>query len=180
MKTAKPAAASIRPDSSTHAATRRSRVYLAMLLVFAAGLATVVGALFMQWRVTAQADSARAEGLAAAVDLTPKLLSYDYRKSAAQLPEAQKNTTGDFRTEYENLIKQHVSKRAAAQQFVTKVRVQDRSIVTAEPERLVTMLFLSQVTTSTELNGRRLDNSSVRVAMMKIDGRWLVAGLERV
>jgi Mce-associated membrane protein len=53
-------------------------------------------------------------------------------------------------------------------------------VVSADPVRVVAMLYLSQVTTSTSLAAPRLDNSSVRVTLTEVDGRWLVAGLDRV
>jgi Mce-associated membrane protein len=77
-------------------------------------------------------------------------------------------------------VQQYLTPNAMKQQFVTHVTVRDKSVVSAEPGKLVAMLYLSQVTTSATLTAPRLDNSSVRVTLTEVGGQWLVAGLERV
>jgi Mce-associated membrane protein len=156
---------------------RWPRMILLAGVVLSAAAVVVTG---LQWRTAMQTEAARVDALAAAVDLTPRLLTYDYRTLPAEAAQAQAATTGDFAKEYSTLVAQYLTPNAQRQQFVTQVTVRDKSVVSADPVRVVAMLYLSQVTTSTSLAAPRLDNSSVRVTLTEVDGRWLVAGLDRV
>jgi Mce-associated membrane protein len=164
-------------DSKPEARRPWPTVVLAAVVVLLAAVVVVAG---LQWRTAAQTEQARTDGLAAAVDLTPKLLTFDYRTLPVEVGQAQATTTGDFAKEYSTLVQQYLTPNAMKQQFVTQVTVRDKAVVSAEPGKLVAMLYLSQVTTSATLTAPRLDNSSVRVTLTEVGGQWLVAGLERV
>lgn len=155
------------------------RLRIGALLVVVCGLAAMSVVLGLKLQDSSASVRARTEGLAAATRLTPQLLGYDYR-TPPQTDQVAGGTTGDFTKQYTTLVEQYLTPQASAQQFVTQVTVRDMSVVRAEPRHLVAMLFLSQVTTSTALPAPRLDASSVRVTLDEVDGRWLVAGLERV
>lgn len=151
-----------------------------VLIAAAVLLVAAVAVLGVRGWMQHGADRARTEGLAAAVALVPAVLGVDHRKLAEQTAAAQAASTGEFAREYRELVERDLVPHAAEQQFVTTVEVRDAAVVSAEPDRLVALLFLSQSTTSTELPAQRLDSSSVRVTLDEVDGRWLVGELERL
>jgi Mce-associated membrane protein len=161
------------PGKARRAVTTSLGVLAVALLVVTA----VMSARFVGHERT---QNARAAGLAAAVELTPELLTYDYRTLAADVARAQAATTGEFAGQYRALVEQSLDPNAAQQQFVTKVQVSDSSVVSATPSEVVALLYLSQVTTSKRLTAPRLDNSGVRVTVSEVDGRWLISKLDRI
>jgi Mce-associated membrane protein len=159
----------------------RSRtVAIGVLGVLAAGL--LAAAAVLGWSLADQGRiaSARSAGLAAAVELTPQLLTYDYRTLPADTGRAEAATTGDFGSQYRALIEKTVGPNAGELQFVSKAEVRDSSVVSATPGGVVALIFISQVTTSKNLTAPRLDSSGVRVTMSEVDGRWLISKLDRV
>ena len=44
----------------------------------------------------------------------------------------------------------------------------------AAQNKVVVLLFVNQTTTSTRLDGPRVDLNRVRLTLVKVDGRWLV------
>lgn len=150
---------------------------LGALTVLLAGLAGV--GLWQHREATATA-AARADGLAAAEALVQELFTIDYRTLPADTARAEAATTGDFTGEYRALIDRSVAPNAPAQRLVTKATARDGSVVSATPDRVVALVFIGQVTTSTNLTAPRLDSSGVRVTLDKVGGRWLIAKLDRV
>lgn len=161
------------PGRSRQVATAAVTVLVVALMV---GLA-VVGWTRAQ---DAGTETAREAGLRAAVELTPTLLTYDYRTLTEDSARAEAATTGEFAGQYQELIRTSIAPNAARLQLVTKAEVRDSSLVSVEPDQVVALLFLSQVTTSRDLTAPRLDSSGVRVTMTGVDGRWLVSKLDRV
>lgn len=153
---------------------------LATLGVLTAALAVAAGVGTWQWRAATATTQARVDGLAAAVVLTPELLTLDYRTMPSDVARAEAATTGDFAVDYHALIDQTVAPNAPSQRLVMHATVRESSVVSATPDRVVTLLFLAQTTTSMNLNAPRLDTSGVRVTLDKVDGRWLIAKLDRV
>lgn len=43
---------------------------------------------------------------------------------------------------------------------------------------MTTLVFLNQATTSTQTQGRQVDQSRVRMRLVEKDGRWLVAEVQ--
>lgn len=150
------------------------------LLVLLAALLAVGGLLVWQLHRASATASARSDGLAAATELTPRLLTYDYRSLPADIARAESATTGGFTTDYRDTVARTVTPHAAEQQLVTHATVRRASVVSADSDEVVALVFLSQVTTSTKLTAPRLDNSGVRVRLSRIGGTWSVAALDRV
>jgi len=153
---------------------------LAALGVLALAFAVLAGVGFWQFRDAAATAGARTDGLAAAMRLTPELLTYDYRTLPADAARAQAATTGAFGDQYRSLIDRSVKPNAPGQQLVTKATARDSAVLSASRDQVVALVFLSQVTTSTNLTAPRLDSSGVRVILHQIHGQWLIAGLDRL
>jgi Mce-associated membrane protein len=66
--------------------------------------------------------------------------------------------------------------RPGASQYhvVVKAEVAAASVVTATADQVVVLLFVNQTTTSTRLDGPRVDLNRVRLTLVKVDGDWLV------
>lgn len=160
---------------------RRSRSLAVRVLIAAAAVLVVaVGTLSVMAVHESRIDSARIYGLSAAVDLTPKLLTYDYRTLDADAAEAQASITGDFAGQYKDYFAQLLSPNAKAQQFVSKATVRAASEVSATADQVVALIYLDQATTSKALTAPRLDNSGVRVTVTEVGGRWLISKLDRL
>jgi Mce-associated membrane protein len=70
--------------------------------------------------------------------------------------------------------------RPSAEQYkaVVKAQVVAISVVRSTPDRVVLLLFVNQTTTSTRLDGPKVDLNRVRVTMSKAGDRWLISGLD--
>ncbi len=151
------------PDSRSRTRALRIGAIVAAVLLVAVG---VLGVLAVRDSRTA---AARADGLAAAAELTPRLLTYDFRSLA-----------DEFAGQYGSFADQILSPNAAAQKFQTKATVRNYAVISASTDELVALLFLDQATNSKALTAPRLDNAGVRVTMREVDGKWLVAGMDRL
>lgn len=162
------------PDGRSRALALRSLAVAAGVLAVAAIVLTVLTVR------DSRTEAARIQGIAAAVELTPRLLSYDYRSLADDKARAEAAITGDFAAQYAQFTGQILSPNAAGQNFVTKATVRDAAQVSWSADEVVAVLFLDQATTSKALTAPRLDNVGVRVTLRDVDGTWLISGLDRL
>lgn len=158
-------------------------VVLGILLV--AGLAAV-GVLGWQYQDGRQAQSARAEALAAAQKAAPAVLSYDYRHLDRDFTAARTHLTGDFRDEYGKTTKTVVGPTAEKYRGVVKATVAApasgaapaASVVSASPDEVVVLIFVNQVTRSTQVSGSRVDLNRVRMTMSRTADGWKVSAVD--
>ncbi len=52
------------------------------------------------------------------------------------------------------------------------------SVVRASENRVVLLLFVDQTTTSTRLEGPKVDLNRVRMTLSRTGGQWLVSGVD--
>ncbi len=57
---------------------------------------------------------------------------------------------------------------------VVDAQVVEAAVVSADPGRVVTVVFVNQTTTSTRVEGPKIDQSRVRMTLREVDGEWLV------
>jgi Mce-associated membrane protein len=98
-------------------------------------------------------------------------------RTEARVDAAAEGLTGDFRDEYTNLMKNIIAPGAKEKAISVQVSVQASSVVSADADSAVTLLFLNQITTSSENPEAVSSGSRVRVELEKQDGRWLVGRL---
>ncbi|WP_241385551.1 twin-arginine translocation pathway signal [Rhodococcus sp. CH91] len=120
------------------------------------------------------AESARTEARVAAEEQAVAMLAYTHEEVDAQTEAAAEGLTGDFRDEYTNLMKNIIAPGAKEKAISVQVSVQASSVVSADADSAVTLLFLNQITTSSENPEAVSSGSRVRVELEKHDGRWLV------
>lgn len=146
---------------------------LAILLTGAAG--------FLKWQdSTARAsEAAGVEAVQAAKDATIALLSYKPDTVDQDLGAATQRLTGSFQEDYEDLINRVVIPGSKEQRISTTASVPSAAVVSATPQSAVLLLFVNQTTTIGSEPPSDMQ-SSVRVTMDKVDGRWLMSRFDPV
>ena len=146
---------------------------LALLLAAAAG--------FLKWQDNSirEDEVARIESVQAAKDSTIALLTYKPDTVEQQLGAARELLTGDFRDSYTALTNDVVIPGAKEKQISALASIPATASVSAEPNHAVVLLYVNQsvvVGTDTPTDTA----SSVRVALDKVDGRWLISKFDPV
>ncbi|MGW9027346.1 hypothetical protein ACWGQ5_24895 [Streptomyces sp. NPDC055722] len=174
-----------RPEEGTPArwsGTGLLTVALCVLLVAGLVAAAVLG---WQYREGRQAERAGEEALAAAQKAAPVVLSYDYRHLDRDFARARACLTGAFRDQYLKTTTTVVGPTATKYHGVVKATVAAptggapaASVVSAAPDRVVVLLFVNQVTRSTQVSGSRLDLNRVRMTLTRTSGGWKVSAVD--
>ncbi len=154
-----------------------------LLLLVLVGLLTAVmvaGVAFLGLRLRAesQTETARSEATVASRDAARLLFSYDHTTLEEDFAKGLSVTTGDFRDEYSSTTKDVVAELAKKYQAVVEATVVESAVVEASPDEVTVLVFLNQATTSTQISGRQVDQSRVRMRLVERGGRWLVAEVQ--
>ena len=120
------------------------------------------------------------EGRTAAVRRTAgamgtAMLTYDYRHLDRDFARARAGLTGGFADDYATTTQTVVRPTATEVKAVVKADVAASSVVRADRNRVVVLLFVNQTTTSTRLDAPKVDLNRVRLTMDRVHGRWLVS-----
>ncbi|CAM5738228.1 hypothetical protein SAFG77S_02949 [Streptomyces afghaniensis] len=164
---------------------RRRPLTLLLAVLLVVGL-VALAALGWQYRDGRLTESARTEALAAARKAAPAVLSYDYRRLDKDFSRARAHLTGDFRDEYGKTTKTVVAPTAEKYHGVVKATVAApgsggtpaASVVSASPDKVVVLLFVNQVTESTQVSGARVDQNRVRMTMERTGDGWKVSAVD--
>ncbi|MFJ8079845.1 hypothetical protein ACIQ6Y_04340 [Streptomyces sp. NPDC096205] len=165
---------------------RRGRLRTAFLGVLLMAALVAVGVLAWQDREARATERARAEALAAARKVAPVVLSYDHRHLDRDFARARALLTGKFREEYGRTTKTVVGPTARKYRGVVRATVvrpagggpPAASVVSASPERAVVLLFVDQVTESTQVTGSRVDLNRVRMTLDRTSDGWKVSAVD--
>ncbi|MFK4149715.1 hypothetical protein [Streptomyces sp. NPDC004065] len=174
------------PEDGALPRTTWRRVLTAVLgavLVAALAAAAVLG---WQYRQGRQTEQARGEAVAAALKAAPVVLSYDYRHLDRDFSRARALLTGHFRDQYGKTTKAVVAPTATKYHGVVKATVATpadggapaASVVSAAPDRAVVLLFVNQVTRSTQVPQPRLDLNRVRMTLTRTSDGWKVSAVD--
>lgn len=150
---------------------------LAVLVLAVALLAVGVWVVYQQMQRAEMAAQARGPAVEAARSHAKELLSYDYRTLDKDINQAKSDTTGAFRKDYLQTTRNLVAGQAKQNEVVVRARVVGASVVTAEPDRVVTLLLVNQATQSNRVDGTEVDKNRVRMTLEKEGGKWLAADL---
>ena len=148
---------------------------LGVLLVAAVAAA---GVLAYRVQQDEAAETARGDASAAARSHAGKILSYDHRTLDADFEAAEKTLTGSFKEQYTSTTDTVVRPSAEQYKVVVEAEVVAASVVRASADRVVVLLYVDQTTTSTRLEGPKVDLNRVRMTMTEVDGDWLVSRLD--
>ena len=174
---AEPEAAEPRPAPTRRWGTPFA-VTVAALAVLLVAAAAAAGVLAFRVQRTEAADSARGEAAAAARAHAQKILSYDHRTLDADFAAARKALTGSFKDQYATTTDTVVRPSAEQYKAVVEAEVVATSVVRASADRVVVLVFVDQTTTSTRLEGPKVDLNRVRMTLVDVDGNWLVSELD--
>jgi Mce-associated membrane protein len=133
-----------------------------------------------------RARQARTSALAAAEKAAPVILSYDYRHLDRDFGAARGHLTGSFVDEYRKTTSTVVKPTAKKYRGVVKATVAKppsgktpaASVVSASPDRVVVLLFMNQVSKSTQVSGPRLDLNRVRMTLVRVSDGWKVSAVD--
>lgn len=150
---------------------------VAVLLVLA--LAATAGLLTVRARGADRLEAARSAALAAAESAAVTVLSYDHRRLDRDFAEAKRLLTGPFAGDYAATSEKVVRPTAEQVRAVVTAEVAASSVVRApSPDRVVVLLFVDQTTTSTRLDGPKVDLNRVRMTMQRVGEEWKVAAID--
>jgi Mce-associated membrane protein len=160
--------------------TTRARWLTVGLAVLVVAAAVVVGLLAKRAVVAGETDAAGRDGARAAADLTPVLLTYDWRTVDADAERIDSVTTGPFAEQNHAIVAGLVVPAAVDGHATSSATVSRVGVVTAAPDRVETVVLYTQTTTRDGDPAPRSDARSARVVLEPDpdDGRWLVAGFD--
>jgi Mce-associated membrane protein len=147
---------------------------LAGLLAVTLSALTAFGLVAYRVRSDQRVETARDQAMAAAHDHAEVILSYDYRHLDADFAAARSTLTGGFARDYKVTTTTLVRPGAEQYHVVVKAEVAAQSVVNATADQVVVLLFVNQTTTSTRLDGPKVDLNRVRLTLVKRGGDWLV------
>ncbi|MDI3405346.1 hypothetical protein [Streptomyces cavernicola] len=164
---------------------RRARLTALLAVLTLAGLVTAL-VLGLEYREGRRVQEARTEALEAARTAAPVVLSYDHRRLGKDFAAAREHLTGDFREEYARTTKKVVGPTAKKYEGVVKASVvappdggaPAASVVSATPDRAVVLLFVNQVTRSTQVSDSRVDLNRVRMTLTRTPQGWKVSAVD--
>lgn len=157
---------------------RRADVLLLVALAVVVALAATAALLGARARSDDRVEQARREAQAAAEAHAVTLLSYDHRHLDRDFAQAGKVLTGRFADDYAATTEKVVRPSAEQVKAVVTADVAASSVVRASENRVVVLLFVDQTTTSTRLEGPKVDLNRVRMTMVRSGGEWLVSGVD--
>lgn len=147
---------------------------LALVLALAAG--------YFRWVVGSADDLAlaRTESVRVASEDAAALLSYKADSADKDLNNAARDRlTGDFKDAYINLIRQVVIPGAKEKHISAVAKINAAASVSASANHAVVLLYVDQTVTIGD--GAPTDTQPVvRVALDKVNGRWLVSHFDPV
>lgn len=157
--------------------TLRRRLAVA---VIATGL--IVASAWLAWDGTARrgAEQAGGDAVEAARESIVAILSYRPDTAEEDLSTAaRERLTGRFLDDYSQLITTVVVPNAIQKDITASARVPAAAVVSAAAGRAVLLVYVDQTTAVGEESPTQT-NSSVRVTMERVDGRWLIAGFDQI
>jgi Mce-associated membrane protein len=143
-----------------------------VLVVVFAVVAGVFGSRAYSSAVMQRAPS---DAVAAAKSRTAELLSYSAPTLDADLARARQQVTGDFVPRFDQLASTLIGPNTRQQNITTKATVTRAGFVSADSNRVVTLLFIDQVTTTAIRPAPVQSTSQAQVTMTKVGSTWLIS-----
>ncbi len=156
-------------------------VGLLVLCLVLAGVAAY--AFFRNDDSSAKADgaitssAARQSGLQAATTLTQKVLSYNWQTLDKDVKASEAVLAPSFRTEYAKTMA-GVHDQTIKNQVKLTAQAVATSIVSASDRKVVSLVFVNQITTAKGTGNQRLDQNRVLVTLTRDGGEWRVSKMD--
>lgn len=152
-------------------------ILLTILLVGATGFCS--GYFYFVYRPDLQTDNAAAhQVIEAASDGAVALLSYSPATLDRDFANARSRLTEDYLAYYQRFADQIVGPSAQRGQVTTSATVVKAAVSELHPSSAVVLVFVKQKTTSKEKPEPVVTSSSIRVALTKVSGSWLIDKFE--
>lgn len=123
------------------------------------------------------ADEASRQAQGVAVRAIVPVLSYDYRHLDEDAKAAESYLSTDYRAEYGKLF-DVISQNAPTTKTVVVAQVIDSGITRTGDDRVDVLVFVNQSTTNAETTQPVDYKNAVSVHMVRVDGNWLIDGLD--
>ncbi|MGW0392098.1 hypothetical protein ACWDYJ_14650 [Streptomyces sp. NPDC003042] len=174
------------PAETTPAKPARSRPRRLTALLSIVVLLALAATATLAWkhREAERTTEARAAALTAARKAAPVILSYDYRHLDRDFAAARGHLTGPFLDQYSKTTETVVAPTAKTYSGVVKAAVATgdatpaASVISASPDKAVVLLFMNQLTTSTQIATPRLDLNRVRMTLVRTPQGWKVSAVD--
>jgi Mce-associated membrane protein len=150
---------------------------LRTLGALAGALLALTGVLAWQSDRYNQLDHSRALATEQAERAVVKLLSYNFSTIDRQVRETQGLLTGDFRSQYADLITKTVAPTAKDKQIAVHTAVVENAVMTSNDQQMVLLMFLDQQSESRLKNDPIETNSRVQVTLQRDKEHWLVSDI---
>jgi Mce-associated membrane protein len=146
---------------------------LTLLLALAGG--------FSKWEQSSalSRQNARAESLAAAKESTIALLSYQPDSVEQTMTAARSRLAPPYKDAYTKLTTDVVIPSARQDHVAVTATVPAAASVSANPQHAVAILFVNQSVVMGNKPSTDTE-SSIRVTLQKVDGRWLISGFDPI
>jgi Mce-associated membrane protein len=160
---------------------QRWRHVLACGVLPGLALMLALGAGFLKWQDSSirAAEVARIESTQAAKDATVRLLSYRPDTVDQDHDAARELLTGDFKNAYASLTNDVVIPGAKQKQISAVPSVPAVASISADAQHAEVVVFVDQTVVMGN-DAPTSTNSSIKVALDKIDGRWLISKFDLV
>ncbi|HTX98260.1 MAG TPA: twin-arginine translocation pathway signal [Mycobacterium sp.] len=148
-------------------------ILLTVLLV--ATVAFAGGYYYFVYRPDLQTDNAAAhQVIKTASDGAVALLSYSPATLDRDFANAKSRLTEDYLSYYQRFADQIVGPSAQRAQVTTSATVVKAAVSELHPDSAVVLVFVKQKTTSKDKPEPVVTSSSLRVALTKVKGSWLI------
>ena len=139
----------------------------------------VAAVIVSQWQLSDQRSltADRASALSTATSFAIDVSSYDYRQLHQDFARVEAESTTSFA---KNFVQSSgsLSKVLVQYKATAKAKVLAAGLVSISSSKAVVILFVNQTVTNTaQTNGPTVDNSRVRVYLVRSAGRWRLADL---
>ena len=161
---------------------RRRGVIPAWLLVALAAAVLIVAGVAAYVYVTQPSDRAVEDATSAAQSAAERavvpILSYDAKHLDESRAAAEQYLTGSYRKEYDQLFDGIIKENAPSTGTVLKAQLVRSSIVRAGEDRVQVFALVNQTRTNNQQKTPQVYKNWVTITMEKVDGDWLVAGMD--
>jgi Mce-associated membrane protein len=148
---------------------------LAIAVLIVSGIATY-------FYVAEPSDQSVADATAAAQSAAERavvpILSYDAKNLDESRAAAEQYLTGDYRKEYDQLFDGIIKQNAPSTGTVLKAELVRSSIVRSSDDRVQVFALVNQTRTNNQVKQPQVYKNWVTITMEKVDGDWLVAGMD--
>jgi Mce-associated membrane protein len=117
---------------------------------------------------------------AAAVRETRAALSYNYKTLPANFATAEAGLTPRFRANYLSTTAASVTPLARKYHAISTATVTAGGVSQSGPTAATVLLFVDQTVENSRLAHPRLDQSRIKVSMLKLNGRWVIDDLSPI